>query len=90
MSSKKHRAWDRELKAEWVRLGRPQYCEIRFEGCMGAFGLALCHSMKRRFIQTKEQYWEVVAGCVKCHQTLDEKMSHEEMKTTVNKIREER
>lgn len=84
--TKQHRQWAKELKEWWVERGYPRYCELGFEGCMGTFGLALCHSKKRRFIYTKEDYWEVCAGCVKCHEVLDLKMSHEDMERTVREV----
>lgn len=83
--SKQTAAWDRELKLEWAGKGITS-CEVRLEGCMGTFGLALAHSKKRRFILTKEDYWSVVAACQKCHDRLDLDMNHEEMQKTVEGI----
>ncbi len=68
----------------------PSWCELGFDGCMGTFGLALCHSKKRRYVYTKEDYFEVVAGCVKCHEFLDNRCSHDEMERIVKEIIEAR
>ncbi len=35
--------------------------------CGGSFGLALAHSKKRRFIDTKELYFTVAYLCQQCH-----------------------
>lgn len=86
---KQHNAWDRELKQEWHERGQ-NGCEFRYEGCMGTFGQALAHSRKRRYITSKEQYWEVGLACVQCHKKLDEQMSHEEMESEVKRIINER
>lgn len=80
-----HRDWHRELMAEWVGKGISS-CEFHYHGCMRTFGLALAHSRKRRFITSKEQYWEVGLACVKCHEVLDNWMSHEEMEAEVKRI----
>jgi len=71
--SKQNTKWAAELKQWWIDNDMPQTCELRFIGCMDTFGLALCHSLKRRFITTREQYFEVCAGCVQCHKVLDER-----------------
>lgn len=74
--------WHRELAKHWQT--RPiETCEVRFKGCFGTYGLAPAHSRKRRRIETKEQYFEVVAACNFCHRRLDEQMSHEEMELKV-------
>lgn len=46
---------------------------------MGGYMLTPAHSRKQRFIQTKEQYFEIAIACIPCHKILDEKMTHEEM-----------
>lgn len=80
-----HNNWQRELSQYWQQ--RPiEYCEVRLEGCFGTFGLAPAHSRKRREIETKDQFFEVVAACLNCHRKLDEQMSHEEMEATVKQI----
>lgn len=87
--SVQNREWDAELKAWFGTLGIDS-CEIRFAGCMGRFGLALCHSKKRRYVLTKADYFEVCAGCVKCHEQMDNNMSHEAMADKVREIIEKR
>ena len=55
-----------------------EYCELRFEGCQGAYGLAPAHSKDRRDIHTKQDFFEVVAACAKCHFHIDREMSKED------------
>lgn len=89
MTAKRHRAWHRELAARWA--ANPiTYCEVRLPGCFGTYGLHPAHSLKRRFIDSKEKYFEVVAACNFCGSYLDEKMSHDEMERTVKRIIESR
>ena len=76
--TKQHRAWHRQLMAEWNARGQ-NGCEI----CGDTFGQALAHSKKRRFIYTKEDYWTVALLCQKCHRGLDEGSSHEEMEREI-------
>lgn len=83
--SKERRRWQRELAAYW-KASPISYCEARLSGCVGSFGLSPAHSKKRRFIRTKEDYFEVVAACQNCHQQLDQKMSHTEMEAKVKEI----
>jgi hypothetical protein len=87
--SLERRAWARELKTWFATLGI-ESCEVRFEGCMRTFGGALAHSLKRRFINTREQYFEVCYACQFCHDILDNKMSHADMETKVKEIIEKR
>lgn len=89
MTSKKHKPWHRELSAYW-QANPITYCEVRLKGCWGTYGLSPAHSRKRRKIETKEQYFEVVAACGFCHRFLDEKMSHEEMEQTVKAVIQQR
>jgi hypothetical protein len=42
--------------------------------------------MKRRFIKSDEQLREVCLACQSCHQVLDERMTHEQMLTTVREV----
>lgn len=83
------RQWARELKAWFATLGI-ESCEVRFEGCMRTFGGALAHSLKRRFIHTREQYFEVCYACQFCHEILDNRMSHAQMEAKVKEIIERR
>lgn len=81
--TKERQRWHRELSAYWQEKGPIEYCEFRFPGCFGTYGLAPAHSKKRRFIDSKEEYFEVAAACLHCHRELDEKMSHSDMKQAV-------
>jgi len=81
--------WATELKMWFATLGIDN-CELRFTGCVGRLGLALAHSKKRRFIYDRETFFEVIAACVKCHERLDNDMSHEDMELTVKRIIENR
>ncbi len=45
---------------------------------MGTHGLAPAHSKDRDEIHTKEEYWEVVAACEKCHFKADREMGKDE------------
>jgi len=71
--------------AEWQHKGINS-CEFGYDGCMQTFGQALAHSRKRRYITSKEQYWEVGLACQKCHEHLDNVLSHEEMESEVQRI----
>lgn len=75
-----HLKWDRKWKQDFQHL---HICEFRFTGCLVTWGLTPAHSMKRRFIQTEEQYREMAVACLNCHRILDEKMTHKEMKQAV-------
>jgi hypothetical protein len=77
--------WRRELSAYWQQ-NPITTCEVRFKGCWGTYGLAPAHSRKRRKIESKDQYFEVVAACLYCHRKLDEQMSQDEMEATVKQI----
>lgn len=77
MTSKKHKPWHKALAAKWK--AQPiEYCEVRFNECVGRYGLAPAHSLDRRDIHTKEQFFEVVAACEKCHWKLDREMPKDE------------
>lgn len=80
MTAKKHRSWDRQLKEAWRKL-EIRNCEL----CGGTFGLALAHSKKRRFIQTREDYFEVALLCQSCHDNL-EFGGHERMAEKIREI----
>lgn len=78
--------WAEELALWWAINTMPTTCEVRFDGCMGKFGAALAHSKKRRYIYTRDDYFEVVCACVKCHETLDNVYDHDEMEAVVKRI----
>lgn len=82
--TKQHKAWDRELKREWHARGQ-NGCEL----CGDTFGQALAHSRKRRFIDTKELYWEVALLCHTCHERI-EHSGHEAMEAEIKRIIESR
>ncbi len=86
MTSKKHRPWHRELAAYWKSKGVIEHCEVRFENCLGTYGLAPAHSMDRGDIHTKEDFFKVVASCEKCHFKLDREMSKEERVRIIEEI----
>lgn len=78
-----------ELRKHWAGKSL-DYCEVALDGCWQTFGLAPAHSRKRRKIETRDQYFEVVAACQFCHKAMDEQMSHEDMEATVKAIIENR
>lgn len=78
MTSKKHRPWARELSQYWQRKGVIEYCELRFEGCFGTYGLAPAHSKDRRDIHTKADFFQVVCACSFCHNVIDRQMPKDE------------
>ena len=86
MSSKKHQAWARALSKYWQERGTIDFCEFRFEGCFGTYGLHPAHSLKRRKIRTREEFFEVGAACGYCGSYLDEKLGPEEMYNAVREV----
>ena len=88
MVSKRHRPWARALAEKWRDVEITQ-CEAKFKGCINMF-LSPAHSRKRIDIHTKEQYFEIIWACEKCHNRLDQKMTHEMMEATVKEIIEKR
>ena len=82
---KLHNSWERDLAKLW-RSNPITFCEVRFEGCYGTYGLAPAHSMRRGRIDTKEKFFEVVAACKFCHDTLDQKMTPDECLEKVREI----
>lgn len=90
MTSKKHRPWHRELSAYWQRRGVIEYCEVRFKGCFGTYGLSPAHSKDRRDIHSREDFFEVVAACGHCHTILDQKMNKADRLRTVRELIERR
>ena len=90
MAAKRHRAWHRELADHWKRKGVIEYCEVRMPGCFGTYGLSPAHSKDRDEIHNKEDFFEVVAACGKCHTELDHKMSKDARLILVKEIIEQR
>lgn len=86
MTSKKHRPWARELSQYWQKRGVIEFCEVRFPGCVGTYGLAPAHSKDRGDIHDKETFFEVVAACSECHFHLDREMSKEERLRIVKEV----
>lgn len=76
--SRERRQWAKELSEYWQAKGTIDYCELRLPGCVGTFGLAPAHSLDRRYIHTREQYFEVLALCQKCHWIVDREMPKDE------------
>lgn len=77
--------WYRPVAEHW-RQNPITYCEVRFEGCFGTYGLSPAHSRDRRDIETPEQMAEVVAACGKCHTQLDHKMAKDEREQKVKQV----
>lgn len=77
---------DLKQRFEWAGITT---CELRMKGCWFHEGLTFCHSKKRRKMVNLD-IWRVCLGCISCHQILDEKMSHEDMESTVEAIIEKR
>lgn len=50
--------WQRELK-EWFRLNLPEQCE----SCGTTYQLTTMHATKRRFINTREDYFRAALVC---------------------------
>lgn len=73
---------DIKKRFEWAGI---TVCEFRFEGCWFNDGLALAHCKKRRKIEGLE-IWHCALACNHCHQTLDERMTHEEMHAAVHVV----
>ena len=90
MTAKRHRAWHRQLAEYWKRKGIIEYCEVRFPGCYGTYGLAPAHSKDRNDIHSKEEFFEIVAACEKCHFTLDREMPKDERLAIVKRVIESR
>lgn len=87
---KKRKKWGSQLSQE---LRHIVWCER----CGKQLGLQgdIAHSMKRRFINTKELYWEAIKVCRDCHNfieygTKDDPGTHERMRRLVLEIRERR
>lgn len=76
------------LKAEFLAAGIVT-CEFRFEGCTGEHALSFAHCVKRRFIKrdaelgSPEHISTVGLACLTCHDRLDLRMSHAEMREAV-------
>ncbi len=86
VTSKLHRPWARELSLYWQARGVIEYCEVRFEGCTGTYGLAPAHSRDRGDIYNKQDFFEVVAACSFCHWKLDREMGKDERLVRVKEI----
>lgn len=64
-------------------------CEIGFSGCMGTFGVAPAHRMKRVFyngdVKRLSDYNEWVAACQYCHDKIED--DRELTKQTFERLR---
>lgn len=59
-------------------------CEIRIKGiCVDRIMLTWAHSKKSRFLVTSKDWQEAARSCLPCHDYLDTKCSHAEMKRLV-------
>jgi hypothetical protein len=74
----------------WQNRGVIEWCEVRFPGCQGRYGLSPAHSLDRDEIQTRDEFFEVVAACNVCHKVLDHKMSKEARLAKVKEVIEQR
>lgn len=83
--ARERRRWTKELNKWFLTLGIYS-CEVKHKDCLGGWLCGLAHSRKRRKIENKEQFFEVVLACVKCHEWLDNILSHEEMEAKVKEI----
>lgn len=89
MTSKLHRPFHRALAKQWA--ANPiEYCELRFPGCVGTYGLAPAHSRDRRDIKTRDEFFEVVAACEKCHFHADREMPKDQRLELFKRTIEER
>lgn len=66
--AKQHRKWHRELKQYLMGDLNIDYCE----SCGTSYKLSIMHSMKKRYIQTREDYFEAAIVCLPEHQSYDE------------------
>jgi len=83
--TKQHRAWHRELKQYLMGDLAIDYCE----SCGTSYGLSIMHATKRRFIQTKDDYFRAAIVCLPEHQSYDEATGenvHEKMATFVDAL----
>ena len=80
---KQHNVWHRELKAFFhILQGDAPYCEV----CNTATPpLDIAHSLKRRHIQTREQYFEAVMLC-RAHHNEYEFQGEEKMNAIIRDI----
>jgi hypothetical protein len=91
-AGKKTHEWSKvrqDIYAELAEIGITS-CEIRNEGCLGSFTLGLAHSLRRRFINTKEQLYETILACQKCHEYIDYKLSKDECESLIKSIIDDR
>lgn len=80
----------RQLSAEFLERGITS-CELNLlPDCKRDTWLSFAHSLKRRFIKTDAELRECILCCTPCHDELDLKMTHEEMRLTVQGIIERR
>lgn len=74
--SKERQAWQKELSAYWQERGMPNYCEVQAIVCINIY-LSPAHSKDRFDIYTKEDFFEIVWACEKCHFWADRSISKE-------------
>lgn len=60
----------RQIKPKFTSAGI-NYCELSWEKCEWPKTKTFAHSLRHRFIATKEQMEEVILTCQKCHAQLD-------------------
>lgn len=74
----------RKIKENFAAIGL-NYCEARYDGCLGASFLTLAHSLKRRNIHSEEKLHEVALLCTSCHNIV-ECMKESEMYEIINQL----
>ena len=66
--TKLHRKWHKELKQHLMGDLGIQHCE----SCGTSYGLSIMHATKRRFIETRDDYFRAAIVCLPEHQSYDE------------------
>lgn len=82
-------AWQRELSAYWQERGMPNYCEVRSAKCINIF-LTPAHSKDRGDIYTKQDFFEIVWACEKCHFWADREIAKDDRLLLFKEIIENR
>jgi len=87
--SKKHLTWHKQLRRYLLEELQLSQCE----SCGTRFNLTIMHATKRRFIQSREDYFRAALVCQPEHQSYDEGTGenvHERMAEFVDRLIERR
>lgn len=76
---------NRILNAECVKY-EIYRCELGYEGCTGDYQLTHAHVAKRRELLPSELEHSAILACRNCHDRLDFKMTHAEMRREVERV----